>query len=501
MLQLARIFQDGLVLQREKEIAVWGSAAPLEAVQVSVQGQTVAGTAQQDGSFRLKLSGLKASKEEELVVKTNQTELHFKAAVGDVWILGGQSNMEFHMRYEKHLEEEKDICQNYDIHFFDVPKVAYAKQWEQYTYNETGIWMKPNKDTLDYFSAVGYYFAKDIAVEAEVPIGLIGLNWGGTRIASWMEPESVKKYGAPWFEEVDQAFPDGVIPEEYYENMTHYAVNDKTQPFADPYSEYVMKNTVNSEEVDQFMAALGKSLADRIPAGILPWNIPGALYEHMVKTVMGYACKGFLWYQGESDDVTGRQCLYGNLLKEMIRQWREDWEDAELPFYIVQLPGFRSWMLVDGCDYPELRAQQQWVTKEVPNTYLCSISDLGDEYDIHPKNKRDVGKRLAGLALKHEYGKDIAADAPYAESIQRTGDQVRITFANAKELHVDGDSIHNLVVLCDNEPAAYTWSTEGNVLYIKLPKEAENKILLGQENYFKINLYNEADIPVLPFEV
>lgn len=200
-LQAAKIFQSGMILQRGKELAVWGTGNPGESVCVEIQGKSAASLTDGNGTWSTILPPLKASEEETLVIKTANEVITFdQVAVGEVWLAGGQSNMEFYMRYEKHIEEEKPVCDNLRIRFFDVPEVAFDGQLEAFDYNRMGVWRKATLKDIEYYSAVGYYFEKEIEKALDVPVGIVGCNWGGTTSSAWMNPETVEKVGKPWID-------------------------------------------------------------------------------------------------------------------------------------------------------------------------------------------------------------------------------------------------------------------------------------------------------------
>lgn len=253
------------------------------------------------------------SEEEELVLRSvsaagkTETITFSQVAVGEVWVAGGQSNMEFHMRYEKHLTEALKVCVNPRVRFFDVPEVSYGGQDEEFDYSRMGIWRKADPENLEYFSAVGYYFERELERVLDVPVGIIGCNWGGTRSCAWMSVESVERAGKPWMQMYEDRIAE-MDMDEYWETQHGNPMNHRGDPFADPFEETVLPRTLSTEELTDFF--------QKMPAGteeyrecMLPCEIPGSLYEHMLKTVAPYGIRGFLWYQGESDDEPGKQCI------------------------------------------------------------------------------------------------------------------------------------------------------------------------------------------------
>ncbi len=498
-MKVAEIFQSGMILQREKPIIIWGTAYAEEKITVSVQEKMVSSTADAQGNWKVELPPLKASENERLVIASvHEVITYTDIAVGEVWIAGGQSNMEFYMRYEKHLKEEKGVCKNRRIRFFDVPEIAFDGQREAFDYSRMGIWRTADAEDIEYFSAVGYYFEKELEEELDVPVGIIGCNWGGTTSSVWMSAESVKRVGKPWVEAY-QSKMAGLDMDEYWANQRKSFLNGRGNPFADPFSEMVLPRTPSQDEVKAFFESMNMD-----DAGVMepqPQSIPGCLYEHMVKTIASFTVRGVLWYQGESDDDLDRQELYEEMLKAVIGDWRDLWKDETLPFLIVQLPGWERWLDMVNKNYPIIRRCQEAVVNSDENCFLCSISDAGEQMDIHPKNKKVVGHRLALLALGHIYGRDILCDAPVVDKIQRDSNEIRLKFAHAEGgLHVEGESIHGLQIVPEMD---FQTAIEGDTLVITLEKDLPDsvKINFAQEKWYRVNLYNESNIPAIPFIV
>lgn len=503
MLQTAPIFQNGMVLQREKPFLIWGYGTPGKTLRISVQNKTAETVIPASGRWELTLPALKASKDEQIILHTEQEFITLEhVAVGEVWLAGGQSNMEFHMRYEKHKKEELLSCPRPNLRFYDVPEICYDRQNQDFDYSRMGIWRDATAENLEYFSAVGYYFQKEIADTLEVPIGIIGCNWGGTPSCSWMNPSSVSRAGKPWMQEYED-FASHTDMDEYWREQRDNPMNGRGDPFADEFGEFVSPRTPDAEEIAAFFAARGIEPFG-MPQQMQPQSIPGSLYEHMLKTVAPYSIRGFLWYQGESDDVPGRQTLYKDMMTALIADWRALWNDNALPFLLVQLPGFQTWLGIEPRDYTTIRTCQKAVADTVPDAYLCSISDAGEQMDIHPKDKKTVGHRLALLARGHVYGEQILCDAPVAADVVRKNNLLTITFDNAKGgLKLDGDTCNALQVIQINEEIPFTAGVKGEQLVLQLPETIEGplKVSFAQNDWYLVNLYNQADIPAIPFQV
>lgn len=521
MLQVAEIFQNGMVLQRQKPIHIWGKADAGETITVMIEVQDQAknagrtfeadASADQEGNWQAELPSMEAQENVLLTIQgkdSGEKVVLSDVAIGEVWLAGGQSNMEFWMRYEKHKQQALSECSNPRVRFFDVPKVCYDGQREDFDYSRVGVWRKADRENLDYFSAVGYYFEKELEKDLDVPVGIIGCNWGGTTASVWMNEKTVECVGDPWIQEFKNKTKD-INMETYWEEQRQNPMNDKGNLF-DHFSELILPRTLSQEEIMNFFAAAareaeaaGKNLAEMMQAQVQPQSVPGCLYEHMLKTVAPFGIRGFLWYQGESDDdVPGLNVLYKDMLTGLIGDWRKLWGE-ELPFLFVQLPGYETWLMNTAQNhYPVIRRCQQEVADTVKGAYLCSISDVGEQFDIHPKDKKTVGERLSLLARHYVYGEDVPCDAPRAESVRRNGREIEITFAHAGEgLVIEGEKLNAMLVETDGKECAFTAKTDGNRLILTMEQEEEKdwKVSFAETSWYRVNLYNAAHIPAVPF--
>ncbi len=518
MLELARLFSPGMVLQREKPVTVWGKAEAGTELIVYIQGVSAKGTADKNGLWQVTLPPLHASNVETMVVEGDGDKITVEnVAVGEVWIAGGQSNMEFPLRFEKHRDEELGT-QNPNLRFFDVPKQFYPQQAQDFSYDQVGFWRKANEENLPYFSAVGYYFQKELASVLSVPVGIIGCNWGGTQSCAWMKEETVRRVGPGWIENWEKA-TTGIDMAQFWAAQRVNPQNNQGNPCTDPFSTFIMPSTPTAEEFMGFLQAMmasagipdessGESAAAGVAsyqAGPEPKNMPGALFENMVLKTAPYTVRGVLWYQGESDDVEGLQGLYGDMFEGLVGDWREAWQEPDLPFFEVQLPGFRQWsVMVHNLDYPTIRRGQEEAAKRVKNVYMTSISDVGEEMDIHPKDKKTVGHRLAGMARHYVYGETILCEAPRPQNVKRDGTTVVVTFQYAGSgLKLIGEDISALEVLQNGKRVPYTAAIEHDKLVIILKTDVQSPVMINfaQEKWYQVNLYNSEDIPAIPFTI
>ena len=511
MLELARIFQDNMILQREKKLSIYGKATPSKKIVVKIQNREFESISDESGQFKVNVDNLVASNGESLLIELKNNEEKVEesvtlknVAIGEVWIAGGQSNMEFHMKYEKHRNTE-NIGDNSNLRFYSVPKISYKGQDTDFGEIKAGKWRRACEEDIDYFSAVGYYFQKKIYEDLDVPIGIIGCSWDGTRSAAWMSEETVKKVGMPWIE-LRKKEMEG-IDMDYYNSIIHtLKCNDMSDPFKDPVHNYMMSQTPGMEKLKQMDIEVHGESYNQDP--VLPGTqgATASLFENMTKQLNGFGTRGIIWYQGESDDEIKDSSVYENMLEGLIGDWRRNFEDENLPFYDVQLTGFDEWLEVKAYDYPGLRKSQIKATDKANNAYLCSITDAGKKDDIHPKNKKIVGHRLAMLAKKYTYGEDLLCDAPRFKSATKAGNVITIDFENSQGLYIKDDEINNLAIYNENgEKIAYNAKITDDKLVLKCnlsEKEMESKlnIKFAVDNWIKVNLYNKADIPAIQFE-
>lgn len=509
MLQLAKIFQDNMILQRDKKIEIYGKATPLKKIVVKIQDKDFQGYSDEKGQFHVDIDNLVTSFKETMLIELLNDEDEIKetvsiknVAIGEVWIAGGQSNMEFHMKYEKHRKTE-NIGNNSNLRFYSVPKISYKGQETDFGKIKAGIWRHECQEEIDYFSAVGYYFQKEIYEDLNMPIGIISCCWDGTRAASWMSEETLKQVGRPWIELHNKEMEG--IDMDYYNKMIHIIKdNDKSDPFKDSVHNYMMANTPGKQKLIEMDKDIHGEQVNNDP--ILPGThtFPASLFENMTKELNGYGARGVIWYQGESDDEIKDSSVYEYVLEGLIKDWRQNFNDEHLPFYIVQLAGFDEWLEVKAYDYPGLRKSQIKVTDKVDNTYLCSITDSGQKDDIHPKNKKIVGHRLALLAKKYTYGEDLLCDAPRFKSATKEKNIIFIDFENSYGLHIADEKINNLEIYNqDNKKVMYNAKIENDRLILVLDREEKSSkfiIKFATDNWIKVNLYNKAEIPAIQFE-
>ncbi len=496
----AMIFTDHMVLQREKKIPVWGTGEPGEAIRITLGDHSAETRADAQGNWRAFLPEMSAARGLTLTISGVESAAAFSdVCVGEVWLAGGQSNMEYLLGFEKHFEEVVSGEMNPDIRFFDYPEVCYEGQLEDFPYVNQGFWRRCTPEDLGWFSAVGYYFAQNLQKALDIPVGIVGCNWGGTPACAWMDPEYLKgTEGEVWVTEFEESVK-GLDMAAFLKDFRKNPMNDRTDELHSEFSLKGVKNSLTREEQAGLVAEMEAMMAAQDSA--YPANYerrPGGLYETMLKKIVPYGIRGVIWYQGETDGDFHPD-LYTTVFSRMIENWRSLWGE-ELPFIFAQLAPFERWMLCFGRNYGKVRSCQDEVSKKVPGTWMVTTGDVGMQWDIHPKNKKPVGERMALAARGHVYGERILCDPPEMTDIRREDGMLRIRFANAEGLHLQGDTLQGMqAILCYGVVINLTQgSVEGNELVIPDPGRVA-ELCYGQGGYYEMNLYNEAGIPPRPF--
>ncbi|MFZ9862821.1 MAG: sialate O-acetylesterase [Gemmataceae bacterium] len=406
-LKLATIFSDHMVLQREKPVAVWGWADAGEAVTVAFDGQTKTATANADGKWFLKLDALKKSSDPRVLTVSgkDRRKVEIKdVLVGEVWLGSGQSNMAMGVGSAANFAAEKEAA--------NLPLVRYYSESsdpaEKPQPEGKGSWQACTPANVGRFSATLYFFGREIHRELDVPIGLICAAVGATHIESWVSAE------------VQRSDPE--TQAEYNAQLKGWHNIDEARLKAD----YPKKLAAWQTAVEQGKATIkDKPWSPEVTINhIRRKGPPSGLYNGKIFNLAPFTMRGVLWYQGESN--TGNPGLYHRQLSQLVTSWRALWQD-ELPFGWVQLPGFTA----PGEGWPRMR-EAMLKTLALPKTGMAITIDLGDAKDIHPKNKQDVGKRLAFWALGTLYGKKVPAiSGPLPNESTIKGNTITVSFNHA----------------------------------------------------------------------
>jgi len=522
VLKAALLFGSNMVLQRDKPVAVWGTSVPDTRITVRMQGQETTTTADKYGNWSMRCGPFQLSFKEEMEICAGDEHLFYSnVQVGDVYLAGGQSNMEFHMRYDQDFAAEMDHCQNVDIRFFDYPEVSYPGQINEADYLKNyGFWRLAEPTQLERFSAVGYYFAKELQNRLHVPIGIVGCNWGGTPAAAWMSREAILSGGgALLLEEYEQIIKNLDLAK-YDCFFQSDPASWRTDQLASPITDILMFGG-SEEELLRNFEAIGLNMSQARPEDFRPVigpkheRRPSGLYESMLCQVAPYTVRGILWYQGETDGDTHPE-LYDTLFPALIRDWRSLWGE-KLPFLFVQIAPLGQWLDCIGENYVPVRDAQQHTADEVEGTGMAVISDIGAENDIHPKKKQPVGLRLALLAMDRIYGIPTLCEAPCLETVQVEDGRLTLCFSNSGSgLYLahetpdgstsDETKLGGLQVfqegrlLCANRLTACAQGEHVIITGDEICEKKDTLVRLAKTGWFRVNLYNSADIPARPAE-
>lgn len=396
-MRAAAIFSDRMVLQREKPIAVWGDGTDGERVTVTLCGHSASDVIK-DGKWRVTLPPMPAAEGLTMTVQGDAEIIAFREiAVGEVWLCGGQSNMEFELKDDQNgaavLESLTPEC---GVRFYYTPKQRIKDETFDATERNT-CWNYAIPERARAWSAVGLYFALELQKSLGVTVGLIGCNWGGTSASCWVSRDVLEQDAdiRAYIEDYDKAMAGKTEAEAIAAFDDYCRYQDK---WWWDYSELLKKQPdIGWEEAQEIV---GES---RYPGPMGPKNEcrPCGCYETLLERVSPYTLRGFLYYQGESDDH--RPASYETLLTALIACWRRDWEDPTLPFLNVQLPMFRYAAAPDYKHWCGIREAQARVYHKLRNTGLAVIADCGAFDNIHPTDKAPVGHRLFLQAMSEVY--------------------------------------------------------------------------------------------------
>lgn len=519
MLQAAILFQDDMVIQRDKKIAVWGTADAGARITVTMQQKTASVAADDCGNWLVFCGPFSTSFQEIMLIASDRDSLVLRnIQVGEVWLAGGQSNMEFHMRYDADLAVEKEICENKNIRFFDYPEVSYVGQINEADYRRNyGFWRTADREQLERFSAVGYYFAKELQARYHVPIGIIGCNWGGTPACAWMSREAIAEGGGQIYLDEYEESVKSLDLTDYEQRFKNDPQSWRVDQLDSPISDILMFGGT-PEEIYAKIKKTGIDLSAAAFPGIGPKyeGRPSGLYESMLKPLAPYTIRGVIWYQGETDGDNHPE-VYQTLFPALIRNWRTLWNE-DLPFLFVQIAPLDRWQDCRGERYVMIRSAQQYTADTVPGTGMAVTSDVGMEFDIHPKKKSPVGRRLALLAGKKVYGENILCEAPALSAVKVETGKLILTFDNAGDgLYLSETVPYGQIVGAErlgglqvfqngqernsNRFIAQAEGDQVTVLCEEIRSDVPTQVRLAKTGWYLVNLYNSAGIPARPGEM
>ena len=476
--KLHALFSDNMVLQSDMKVPVWGKAEPGEAVTVAIGDQKETATAGTKGHWKVELMPLKAGGPFIMTVTGKNSISLQNVLVGEVWVCSGQSNMQTKVSSAANAGTEIAEAKYPQIRLFTVSMRVSDTPQE----NVKGKWVECSPETVAGFSAVAYFFGRDIHKSLGVPVGLIHTSWGGTPAQSWTsrgalesDPD-LKAYLDSWAKVIEN-YPQKL--DEYKNALEKWtAATQAAQPTTQP------------------------ARRPSAPAGPGSPNQPSGLYNAMIAPLVPYAIRGAIWYQGESN--AGQAYLYRKLFPAMITDWRRAWGEGDFPFLFVQLANFQARMdQPSESSWAELR-EAQLMTLKLPKTAMAVIIDIGDAKDIHPKNKQDVGHRLALGARAAAYGQDLVYSGPVYDSMTIEGDKIRLSFKHVGGglAAKGGETLKGFAVA--GKDRKFVWADariDGQTVIVSSPSVPQPVAArYAWANNPECNLYNRENLPATPFQ-
>ena len=606
-LRPAKIFSDNMVLQREIDIPVWGSATPKELIRIEMAGESVSFATNEQGEWKVFLPKQEAGGPYTLKISGQSEVITFSdILIGDVWFASGQSNMEHPMQgweWIPHSEIDRFDAEMADTGYPEIRLFAVPKHPSPVSLNDlpAGKWEKASKEAVAGFSATAWFFAKTLYKKLKVPIGIIHSSWGGTPIQTWMRRETLK----PFINDLPRE-SDSLNPEEWYTKVTTSIEKNRIYRNQISYPPPGLAATISNPEVDlsgwekidflneekhwgkvvwlrktmiipevpsqplklslgflnrqanlyfngielayiqypkpagievspalirkgenvltirlaNFMGAtqvfgtlsgspnlekqwLANDQLEQMDSSAESYqNRPAFLFNGMVAPVIPYGMKGIIWNQGESD--AGHPALYEKMFQQLIVDWRHLWDQGDLPFLFVQstsymsIPGQKSFSRV------KLR-QAQAKALELPNTGMVVSIDIGDPYDVHPKNKNEIGRRLSLQALKIAYNCDITADGPVYRTHHISEDTVIVLFDHAaKGLRLINYNVEESFSVIAKDGKSYPVKAvveDNKLLLYPMPAPGISEIHYAWEDYPVCTLFNSENLPSTPFRI
>lgn len=509
MLQAAAVFSDNMVLQRNKKIRVFGTADSGSRITVSLLNQ-IEETVCREGKWMVYLPEFEAMQGIQMVISDGKDTISFaNIAIGEVWLAGGQSNMELELQNAeggqallKNGSEEDKILKR--VRFYYTPKVACQCE-TLYEEEKKSHWELFNEKDAAKWSAVGFFFARELAEklqneEKDITVGVIGCNWGGTSASAWMSREALME------QEATRSYVEEYESSEWVKKSKEEQIKDYEDYLA--YHADWEKRAAAIYEKDPMMPF--DKVQEMIgvcqypgPMNCVNFTRPYGLYESMLKRIMPYTLRGFLYYQGESDDH--KPSSYFQLFTRLIRQWRDDFQDDTLTFLMVQLPMHRYQHDPDKKNWCIIREAQMKAYDTVKNTGIAVIIDCGQFHEIHPKNKKPVGQRLAMQALCQTYHlmKEKEVFGPVYQDFLYKNGGMEISFKYAEDgFYVKGE-LSGFEIAGEDQvfyPAKAVILLNKNTIFLSAG-EVKQPVMARYlwTNYGEVTLFGVNGLPAAPF--
>ena len=483
-LSLPMVIGDHMVLQRNAAVPIWGQADPGAGVVVRFAGQEKRTTADASGSWRVDLEPMPANGEPQVLrVESNGEAIErTDVLIGEVWLCAGQSNMQMGLARSDNGDAVAAKANDPLLRLLRVENHVVARGEDA-----KGEWSASSPESTPKFSAVGYYFGVRLREELGVPVGLIGSAWGATGVESWLPIEVIQR---------DPAFAETLKRDQQREA-------DRPRLLA----EYEAKKSaweVSRDEAKQSGAKLPSP--PRLPVSLRPQSQSGSLFDSMVLPLVPFAVRGSVWYQGESN--VGQAQRYQAMLTRMIESWRGHWSQDGFYFGIVQLPNYRPIATEPGDSaWATMREAQRLTARSLPDAGLAVTIDLGEADEGHPRNKLDVGERLAKIVLADVYAINPPGHGPAIESAAFREGYAELTFqpGPGELASIDGDALGGFAVAGSDQ--RWHWAQVELIgprrlrIWSKHVAKPTAVRYAWADNPPKANLTDGTGIPASPFHI
>lgn len=472
-IKLPALVGDHMVLQQDTEVYLWGWASPSEKIRITAdwQSKPIITRANQDGNWKTSITTPSTDYQPHQITLEGNNKIELRdILLGEVWLCSGQSNMFFPVGKQENtwktgvmnFQEEVKNANKPQIRLFTVGLAASQTPKKEVE----GLWQVCSPESVYDFSAVAYFFGKNLYENLEVPIGLISSSWGGTRAEAWTSQEVLEQN--PDYLPILERFTEKQI--NYFKKLKDYYQQTKQ----------AQRKTTENQLKKPTYGELNKD--------------PYVLYNAMLHPLINYTIKGVTWYQGESNAQRAYQ--YRKLFPDMIKNWRADWKQENLPFYFVQIAPHHT-------QNPEIREAQLMAYRSVNNTGMVVTTDIGNPKNIHPENKQEVGRRLALWARSKTYGEEnLAHSGPLYKDykIKRHKIQLYFDFA-ANGLLKKGEQLTDFEIAGKDQkfhPAQA--KIKGNTVMVS-SEEVKHPVAVrfGWSKSPEPNLFNKAGLPASPF--
>lgn len=491
--KLPAVFSNDMVLQSGKPVKIWGTAAAGERVTVSFGKQKKQTKANETGNWQVVLNNLTASAEPASMVITASNNITIKnILVGEVWICSGQSNMDMTVAKEDRYwcgvfnEDEEVAAANYPlIRVFDTDFTPSATPQN----NVTGKWETVSPQTIGHLSAVAYFFARAVQHKMKVPIGLITTAYGASTAEAWVREEALVK------EAVCKPLVDS------FKRKLEKYLTDTAAKIKYAAAQEKWKLAADSAK------AAGKNppRSPRNPDPVRDQHNASVLWNGMVKGLVPYSIRGALWYQGESNSPTAK--IYRQIMETLITDWRQQWGQGNFPFLYVQLANigktYDSLPAKGGSE--AVKREAQLLNLSIPNTAMAVAIDNADPTDmnnVHPKNKQEIGRRLALAALATTYNEKIVYSGPIYDKMEISGSSIKLYFNHTGSgLITKGAGLKGFAIAGADKK--FVWATakiESNTVTVS-SSGITNPVAVryGWGNNPPTSLYNKENLPASPF--